>query len=157
MADTMILSSGKNEFRLRHECGSLMILIDQKEDSIEFAVHNGSEVTHVGAINKGEKPIGKLTGVQMRGIAAIDQLEAMMQDRLAGVIKTIVGINDPHELYDYLARELLNELHEEERGDLLKTITAMALFAYRELIDRGMLPPHEPNQEPNDDGDIANS
>lgn len=80
---------------------------------------------------------GKLTGIQLRTIAAKDQLDALLEDRLFDNIKLLAQakIDD------------IQSLLEIERNDfevtptseaMLKTISAMALFCYTEIVERGL-------------------
>jgi hypothetical protein len=115
--------------------------------------HNGQE-SIAGSNQENLPQVGKLTGLQLRGLASLDQLEAMMQIRLAPLIKRMAESN-ANDLAIWLRTELDDPGHESQ--DLLKAITAMALFSYRELVDRGLLPPNKPTQEPNDGDDYPDS
>lgn len=122
--------------------GEVGVASDQSLLGITLVIRNSD-----GSEARQQPIIGRLTGIQMRGIAALDQLEAMMQYRLAPLIKHMAE-SEPEELTRFLHTELENS-----PDDLLKAIMAMALFSYRELIDRGLTPPH---QEPND-GDLPDT
>jgi hypothetical protein len=94
---------------------------------------------------------GKLTGIQMRTIAAKDQLETLLQDRLFDAIKCLAEAR-PDELARHLSIasdphcfEFTAEPHPEAGEipgmDILKAITAMALFCYTEIVERGLKQP----------------
>jgi hypothetical protein len=116
------------------------------------------EIEYPGGVMKGvvnavevSSGNGKLTGVQLRAIAAKDQLDALLEDDCYDAIKCLAE-SDPDRLQFYLeiacdkqcvehSAEARPE-HDEIPGEhILKAIKAMALFCYTEIVERGLKKP----------------
>lgn len=88
---------------------------------------------------------GKLTGIQLRTIAAVDQLQALLDDELYETIKTLSEASD---------RQLISSLHQATDSEscgrakmrdpdfdpniTIRAVKAMALFCYTEIVERGL-------------------
>jgi hypothetical protein len=126
---------------------------------IEFSVTHGAEGTiHAGCVNLNgtyfkQEPLqnGKLTGVQLRAIAAKDQLDALLEDDCYDAIKCLAEANPDllqfcleiacdKECVEHSA-EARPEHNEIPGEHILKAIKAMALFCYTEIVERGLKKP----------------
>lgn len=97
------------------------------------------------AVSEVVGPVGKLTGLQLRTLAAIDQVEAMIKHEMLLEIKTLAGIRDPDLVAAYVQKQLfcpepdiVNEQEMIWRQKFALTISTLAMFCYRELLDRGL-------------------
>lgn len=109
-------------------------------------------ITLQECLQSSQPQIGKLTGVQLRGLAALDQLEAMLQHECLEVIRMFATENN---------LQLTNRLVDSRDSTItlttfVRSFKAMALFCYRELIDRGRMAPHSGTGSPPTDQELDN-
>lgn len=136
--------------KFRHNCGGrfpVEISIDRHSNGrIDYAIA-GSGWGHTASCSPGQpEENGKLTGMQLRTIAAKDQLEALLEDRLFDAVKLIAEANQESLTWLLHAagdREVAAGMHEDDPDpvDILKAISAMALFCYTEMVERGLKKP----------------
>lgn len=91
---------------------------------------------------KGEVSTGNLTGQQLRAVHCLEQLHALLDDRLYPLVKQIAEAS-PDELESIISYIIDGEADHENGsfttpGDYLKTISAMAIFCHTEIVERGL-------------------
>ncbi len=117
---------------------TIEIVHDFKNHSVAYSVcHPGGNLTGSSQNN------GKLTGVQLRTIHAVDQLQALLDDALYECIKELAAADDNrlirllHQCSDNVARAYAHE-DDPKPDTILQAIKAMALFCYTEIVERGL-------------------
>lgn len=94
------------------------------------------------------KANGKLTGIQLRTIAAVDQLTALLDDELYETIKCMSVLDDCglikmlHQAVDSDAQKYAHE-DDPDADSVVQAVKAMTLFCYTEMVERGL---HRPGQ-----------
>lgn len=131
----------------------LLINHDYATHSIQYSVTpcgqagwGGSSCVRVPTVSSGNHPPetnGKLTGVQLRTIAAVDQLQALLDDELYETIRNMAVLDDCglitmlHQAVDSNAEAAAHE-NDPDPDNVVRAVKAMALFCYAEIVDRGL-------------------
>lgn len=141
---------GNGGMLFRHSCGSkqfpLEIRIERKSDGSIYYLIESDAYRHEQSVVPAEGNGGKLTGVQLRAIAAKDQLDTLLEDELFDIVKQLAEASEQRLI---LLCQIVGfgfekvEVHEDdpESDSILRAIKAMALFCYTEIVERGLKKP----------------
>lgn len=119
-----------------------LIIDNQTGSDLDFKItvstnQDSDLILTVGKLSTGN---GKLTGQQLKALHCLEQLQAMLDDRLYPLVKQIAEADE--EVLESILGYALDGINHEDAStqpvDYRKAISAMAIFCHSEIVERGL-------------------